>query len=94
MSQIERSKRDYQYDISEKYIIRKQKVSKSYELSDKRDNFSCPHGNIGYGEYYDPEDRDWYSKEMEFGIQKHENKTSWRFGKACGNCTEFYGEEI
>jgi hypothetical protein len=79
-----RPDRDYQYDFSERYVVKKEKVSRNEHLGKERDNFSCPRGNMFF---YD-------QPSLDFGVQMEEYRLARQFRKYNRRCSHIYGEEM
>lgn len=85
MARTKKVKRDYQYDFSERYIVRKDKVSRNCDISGERDNFSVTSGQLCMWEDL---------PDIEIGVQKNEYRLAKKRNRFNGRYENFYGEDV
>ena len=85
MKKYKRPDRELQFDMSDRGIVKKERVSRHTSLGGERDNFSCPKGSmIRFGNRED----------LEFGVQMEDWRLAKKLHKYNSHADIFYGEEL
>ena len=85
MKKYKRPDREMQFDMSDRGIVKKERVSRNNYTGSERDNFSCPRGcMIRFGD----------RGELEFGVQRYEWHLAKKLPRYNSHADVFYGEEL
>lgn len=84
VSKSKKMARDYQYAFDERYVIRRDRLNRNIDISNHRDEFSCPYGSLYF---FDKRDITY------FGVQRKEQYASWLVSEANFESHKFYGED-